>query len=135
MTNLEHIRVRDAMHQGIVTCTGDTPLTDIAALMASHRLHAVAVTDTEGGRPLGVVSALDVMGAISSGAELTAAQVAGTEPLAISSDERLQRAAQMMHEHAVSHLVVLEAASGKPVGVLSTLDLAAVYAESAKAAA
>jgi CBS domain-containing protein len=33
-----------------------------------------------------------------------------------------------MSEHGVSHLVVLDNAGGRPIGVLSTLDIAAAYA-------
>ena len=36
-----------------------------------------------------------------------------------------------MTEHGVAHLVVVDAASGYPVGILSTLDLAALYADEA----
>ncbi|MGA2925990.1 MAG: CBS domain-containing protein [Solirubrobacteraceae bacterium] len=48
--------------------------------------------------------------------------------LAISGDEPLVYAAQLMADRGVSHLVVLEPASGYPVGILSTLDVAAVFA-------
>ena len=48
------------------------------------------------------------------------------------TNEPLAGAAQLMIEHGVSHLVVREAASGYPVGVLSTLDIAAVYASGAR---
>lgn len=41
------------------------------------------------------------------------------------------RAAQLMVEHGVAHLIVLDAASGHPIGVISTLDVAAVYASGA----
>jgi CBS domain-containing protein len=95
--------------------------------MTTNRVHAVAITDPDGSRPSGVVSDLDVVAAIASGEEPTAAQVAATEPVAVSSVEPLHRAAQLMAEHGVSHLVVIEAASGQPIGVLSTVDLAAVY--------
>ena len=37
-------------------------------------------------------------------------------------------AAQLMSEHEVSHLVVVQPHSGHPVGVLSALDLAGVLA-------
>jgi CBS domain-containing protein len=126
---LDHIRVHDAMHQGILSCTRDAPLGEVAGIMAKHHVHAVAFADPESSRPAGVVSDLDVVAAIASGGEPTAAQAAATEPLAVSSDERLDRAAQLMAEHGVSHLVAVDAASGQPVGVLSTLDLAAVYAQ------
>jgi predicted transcriptional regulator len=66
--------------------------------------------------------------AVASKEEPAALQAVATEPLAVSADTPLDRAAQLMSEHGVSHLVVTDAASGYPVGVLSTIDIAAVYA-------
>jgi CBS domain-containing protein len=127
--SLPKVRVRDCMHVGILSCTTDAPLIEVAAIMAKHHVHAVAVKNGSGGRPIGVVSALDVIAALSAdGDDLTAAQAAATETVTVSSDAPLQEAVQLMTEHAVSHLVVLEAASGFPVGILSTLDVAAVFA-------
>lgn len=117
------------MHPGILSCPPDAPLGEVAGIMARHHVHAVAVSTENGARPDGVVSALDVVAAISSREEPTAAQAAATEPLTVSADQRLDRAAQLMAEHSVSHLVVLDAADGHPIGVLSTLDIASVYAE------
>ena len=116
------------MHHGILSCASDAPLGEVAGVMASHHVHAVAVTNGQGRRPVGIASALDVVAAAATGEEPTALQVACTEPLTVSADESLQRAAQLMTEHAVSHLVVVEPASGYPVGVLSTLVIAAAYA-------
>jgi CBS domain-containing protein len=39
--------------------------------------------------------------------------------------ETLERAAQLMTEHGSAHLVVDDPETGRPVGVLSTLDIAA----------
>jgi CBS domain-containing protein len=125
---LDHIRVQDVMHHGILSCAGDAPVGEVAGIMAKHHVHAVAVTNGEDSRPVGVVSALDVVAAAASGDETTALQAAATEPVAVSADESLHRAAQLMSEHAVSHLVVLDAANGHPIGILSTLDVATVYA-------
>ena len=124
---LEHIRVHDVMHPGILGCAPDTPLGEVAAIMAKHRVHAVLANGDSTHAP-GVVSDLDVVAAITTRPEPTAARIAATEPLAVSSAERLDRAARLMAEHGVSHLVVVDSAGGQPVGVLSTLDLAAVYA-------
>ena len=129
MLKLDHIRVGDVMHAGILRCAPDATLRDVAEIMATHRVHAVAISDHQSDRPRGVVSDLDVMAAMGSGVQPTAGQTATTEPLAVSSEERLARAAQLMAEHSVSHLVVADAADGHPVGVLSTLDIAAVYAQ------
>lgn len=125
---LDHIRVHDVMHHGILGCEGDAPLAEVAGIMARHRVHAVAIGNGELERPAAIVSDLDVVAAIATGVEPNAGQSAATEPLTVSSDERLDRAAQLMAEHRISHLVVLDAAGGHPVGVLSTLDVATVYA-------
>lgn len=95
--------------------------------MASHKVHAVAVTGNAN-RPIGIVSDLDMVAAAADAEDATALQVAATEPLSISTAEPLHRAAQMMAEHGTSHLVVVDASSGYPSGVLSTLDVAAAYA-------
>ena len=128
-SRLSHVRVRDCMHHGVLSCDPDDPLRDVAAIMANHRVHAVLITDREGGRPHGVVSDLDVAAAAARGDDqATAQEVAGPEPLTVSSDAPVQDAARMMSEHRVSHLVVVDAASGCPAGVISTLDLATIFA-------
>ncbi len=98
--------------------------------MAKHRVHAVAVSGGEAGRPAGIVSDLDVVAAAATGDDPNALQAAGTEPLTVSANESLRGAAQLMAEHSIAHLVVVDAASGFPIGILSTLDIAAVYAGS-----
>jgi CBS domain-containing protein len=127
---LGHVRVGDCMHHGIVSCASDAPLGEVAGVMAKHRIHAVAITNGTGRRPVGIASDLDVVAAAATGQEPNARQVASTEPLAVSADDSLTHAAQLMSEHAVSHLVVLDGAAGYPVGILSTLDIVAVYAGS-----
>ena len=120
------------MHAGFVTCAADTPLRDVARMMAEHRIHCVAVPDIEGTETLawGIVSDFDIVGAAAAGSVegRTAADVAASEALAISDDDVLARAVQLMNEHRASHLVVVGAATGRPVGVLSTLDVAGLLA-------
>jgi CBS domain-containing protein len=127
-SRLSRIRVRDCMHHGLLSCGPDDPLVDVAATMANHRVHAVLISDRVGGRPLGVVSDLDVLAAVARGEDRrTARDAAGREPLTISSDAPVQEAARLMSERAVSHLVVVDSASGYPAGVISTLDVASIY--------
>jgi CBS domain-containing protein len=125
---LEHVRVADAMHAGVVTCAADTPLRDVARIMVEHHIHCVAIPDIEGKglAAWGIVSDLDIVGAAAAGSVdgRTAGDIAASEALAISDDDVLDRAVQLMSEHDVAHLVVVGAASGRPVGVLSTLDVA-----------
>ena len=57
-------------------------------------------------------------------ADQTAGATAATPLLTIRPDETVQRAAQLMTEHGITHLVVVDAGH-RPVGVISTLDVAA----------
>ncbi len=126
-----HARVRDAMHAGVVTCSPDTPVREIARMMASHRIHAVVMTlPVERGMPVtwSVVSALDLVSGCLADEEMCAADVAASEPVSVSTDDTLERAAQLMVEHAVEHLIVVNAQNGRPAGVLSTLGIARLLA-------
>jgi CBS domain-containing protein len=129
---LEHVRVADVMHPGIVACTADTPLRDVARIMAEHRIHCVAIVDVEGAGAgaWGIVSDLDLVGAAAAGGvdAPTAGDVAAREARTISDDDVVERAVQLMSEDQVAHLVVVGAATGRPVGVLSTLDVAGLLA-------
>ncbi|MGO9497919.1 MAG: CBS domain-containing protein [Solirubrobacteraceae bacterium] len=44
MPSLRHATVADAMHPGIVSCPAEATLSDVARLMATHRVHCIAVT-------------------------------------------------------------------------------------------
>jgi CBS domain-containing protein len=126
---LAHIRIADAMHTGIITTDPTTPLRAVARLMADNRVHAIAIADPAGAsRPYGFVSALDVAAAAAGDVDETAGQAAATEAVTVGSSESLDRAARLMVEHGVGHLVVIDAASGYPCGILSALDVAAAYA-------
>jgi CBS domain-containing protein len=107
----DRVRVGDCMHAGIVSCATDAPLSEVARIMGDHRVHAVAVADLVHGRPYGIwrlVSHMDVVAAIATGEDVLAHEVAATEAQTISADDPLERAAQLMSEHAVSHLVVVD---------------------------
>jgi CBS domain-containing protein len=125
-------RVGDWMHAGVVSCPTDASLTEVARVMSDHRVHAVAVADIEHGRPWGtwhMVSDAALMAAIASGEPMTAVQIAGPDAYSISAGESVHKAAALMVEHRVSHLVVVHEAAGYPIGIISTIDVAAAYAE------
>jgi CBS domain-containing protein len=125
-------RVADAMTTGLISCAPETPLKAVAELMTRNRIHAVYVfdygyEDDETTELWGLVSDLDVVAAARAGiAGRTAGQTAVTPLVTVASDDRLERAAELMAEKGVSHLAVLDPISKRPVGVLSTLDVARV---------
>ena len=57
-----------------------------------------------------------------------AGEAAGTPAVTIESDAPLRRAAQLMREYGIAHLVVVDPDAGTPLGVISTLDLARIIA-------
>ena len=129
-SGLDQTAVREAMHEGVLSCSADTPLSSVAELMAARGVHCIVVTGADDLAVWGVISDLDLVAA--AGVRNLDAQSAGasaaTPALTIHPGDTLQRAAQMMTEHAVAHLLVVDDTSGEPVGVLSTLDLARVLA-------
>jgi CBS domain-containing protein len=127
-----HLQVSEAMHRGVLTCSRDASLARVAELMATHRVHCVVVTDDgqEGDSLWGLVSDLDLVAAASVRdlEHQSAGATAATEALTISPEETLQRAAQLMTEHGTAHLVVVDP-KRRPVGILSTLDVATALGE------
>ena len=128
---LGRARVRDAMQLGLFHCEPDDDAASVARTMAEQSIHCVVVAgivrrDHAGDRlAWGIVSDMDLMRALRPGAEeATAAEVAGTEIVTVSPLESLAAAVQLMDEHETAHLVVVSPDTGRPVGMLSTLDVA-----------
>jgi len=129
---LERALVEDVMHRGILSCGPEDDLATIARTMADNHVHAVVVSGIEptacGGERLtwGLISALDLATATLAGADSDAGELASTEIVTVEMGERLGRAAQLMAEHQLTHLIVVSGA--RPVGIVSTLDVAACLA-------
>jgi CBS domain-containing protein len=124
------------MHPGMISCPPETPLRTVARMMASYRVHAIVVhahdVPLPGGDAWGVVTDADlVRAALDNGVDvLTAKQVAATPAVIVFSSDPLERAMQLMAEHEVTHVIVVERHSGRPIGVLSTLDVARALSSS-----
>jgi CBS domain-containing protein len=126
---LAGLRVVDAMHPGLITCSPEDSLRTVARLMSTYRVHAVLVItghDGAGGDGWGVISDAALLRAADEGSidEVSAGSVAATPVRSISSSDGLGAVVRLMIEHDVSHVVVVESHSKRPIGVLSTLDVA-----------
>ena len=118
--------VGEAMTHGVINCPPETPLRMVARMMATHRVHAVAV---HGELDWGVVSDLDLVAAASFDLdERTAGQASSSPALTVRADDSLEHAAQLMAENETAHLIVVDNVAGRPIGVLSTLDVARTIA-------
>ena len=121
------------MRPRVLTCDPGTLLVAVARRMASEHVHAIVVlpetVNPDGEvarRPWAVVTDHDVLRSAASAADQTAGDVATGEVLLAHPDEPLPDVAQRMLEHGTSHAVVVEPRTGRPVGVLSTLDIAGI---------
>jgi predicted transcriptional regulator len=123
------VAVSEVMHAGFVGCAFETPLTTVAQLMAEHRVHCIVgfgdVTEDDTS-VWGLVSDIDVVSALATGERtLTAGQIAATEVVTVKPFDSIRHAAQLMRDHGVSHLLVADPRWDRPLGVVSTLDIAA----------
>jgi CBS domain-containing protein len=125
----QHARVAEAMRHGILSCPFDASLRDAARTMSLHHVHTIVVTDPADGSLWGILSDSALLSALlDDGGERSLREVADRDLSTISTDEPLAVAAQLMRERGIAHLVVRDAQSGRPTGMLSTLDVAGILA-------
>ena len=130
---LTDLRVGEAMNDGVLTCAREASLSEVARVMTEHSVHCIVVRNDSGdGGPFwGVVSDLDLVAAatVRDLDDQTAGGTAASPIVMVTPMETLERAAQLMTEHGTAHLVVVDVGVLEPVGVISTLDIAAALAE------
>lgn len=133
-SRIRELRVGDAMHRGVFTCERETALSEVAETMAREFVHCIVVRSGSGdaGPPWGIVSDLDLVAAatVRDLDRQTAGGSAATPVVTVTPDETLERAAQLMTEHGTSHLIVVD--HERPLGVISTLDLATTLAKESR---
>jgi CBS domain-containing protein len=132
MPTFDNSRVGDIMRYGVISCSPQAELRDVARTMVANHIHAVIVEldESDNGWPSwGVVSDLDVLGtAHPGGVDMIAGEAAATPAVMVTPGDSLARAAQLMREHETSHLIVVDRTTGQPLGVISTLDIAGALA-------
>lgn len=133
MRGLDHATVSDAMHPGILSCDPDASLQDVARLMAAHHVHCVAVmgiAHEAAGEKLvwGIISDIDLLRAGIGGEDANAASLALDPIISVEPTMLLREAGKLMLSHKANHVVVIDPELQRPIGILSTLDIAGVLA-------
>jgi CBS domain-containing protein len=131
----ETATVGDAMSRGVISCPPETPLRVVARMMATFGVHAIFVfegssEDDEAPQLWAVVSDLDLVAATRLDLDaVTAGATAVTPLVSIAADRSIEEAGSLMSQYGIAHLAVTERDSRRPIGVLSTLDVARSVAD------
>ncbi len=126
--------VGDAMSRGVISVPPETPLRVVARMMTTFHVHAIFVfehvdEDDEAPRLWAVVSDLDLVAAAQGDiATQTAGATAVTPLVTVSANSALTDAAGLMAQHGIAHLAVTDPETSRPIGVISTLDIAQAVA-------
>src|SRR5271166_3706349 len=101
-------RVADAMRHGILSCNAGASVREAARTMSLHHVHTILVIDPADDSPIGVLSDRALLDALLDGgaADRALAEVVDRKIEAISSDEHLSVAAELMRDRGTAHLVV-----------------------------
>ena len=126
--------VADAMSRGIISVPPETPLRTVARMMSTFHVHAIFVfehtdEDDEARRLWAVVSDLDLVAATQLDLDRQTAGATAVTPLVtVSSNRAMAEAASLMAQHGIAHLAVTDPDTRRPIGVISTLDIAQAVA-------
>jgi CBS domain-containing protein len=130
----ELVTVGEVMSRGVISCPPETPLRVVARLMATYGVHAIFVfehadEDDEAPQLWAVVSDLDLVAATQLDLDvLTAGATAVTPLVAVATDRSIAEAGSLMAQYGTAHLAATDPDSRRPVGVISTLDIARALA-------
>ena len=130
----ETATVGDAMSHGVISCPPETPLRVVARMMSTYGVHAIFVfehanEDDEAPQLWAVVSDLDLVAATRLDLDtLTAGASAVTPLVSVAADRSIAEAGALMSQYGIAHLAVIDPDSRRPIGVISTLDIARALA-------
>jgi len=122
--------VADVMSHGLVSCRESTTVGQAARVMTERQVRALVVVRADG-RPLGVVTGTDLLPLVGTdGRDLAVAGLMHA-PITIGPAASLREAADLMLEHEIHRLIVVDPVDpdAVPLGVVATTDIVAEMAE------
>jgi uncharacterized membrane protein len=115
------VRVRELMRREVVTVDPDASITDAARIMRTAHVSSVMVNGEAG--PVGILTERDCVGLVADGANPAGTTVADrmtTNLITVSPATEVEVAAQLMAEHDIRHLPVVD--RGRLIGMMSLRD-------------
>jgi len=146
--------VADVMTRDPLTVTPETPLTEVIRMISERKISGLPVVD-DTGKLVGVISETDLMWRetgvkqppyimlldsviylenpgqyerdLHKALGQTVKEVMSQKPITVTPEKSLREAAQLMHDHKIHRLPVLDA-DGQVVGILTRGDVIRVMA-------
>jgi CBS domain-containing protein/uncharacterized membrane protein len=115
------MRVRDIMHRDVVTVGEHQTCADAARILRENRISSLVVNGRSG--PAGIITERDYVNLVADyqdPASVTVGQRMTTNLITVPSNADITDAAQLMAQHHIRHLPVVDA--GKLVGMISIRD-------------
>lgn len=127
---MPELTVRDCMHQGVISCSPETGLEEVASIMRERGISAVVVV--KDGMAAGLISKTDLVNAsyiqpyMRYWPGMAARHLMSTSVISIRPDASLGHALDLLRVHGIHRLVVSEPtpAGERLVGILSLTDVA-----------
>jgi arabinose-5-phosphate isomerase len=120
------LKVEDLMHRGsgLPCVTQDRPMREVIPIISGKRLGMTAVTD-DAGRLTGIITDGDLRRALQRWPDLLerpAEAIMTRGPRCIGKGELAAKAVQVMEQHAITSLLIVDG-GGRPEGVIHLHDL------------
>jgi CBS domain-containing protein len=127
------MQVREIMSGGLVCCTAETSLADVARLMADHNCGEIPVVGPGDSRhPIGVVTDRDITcRAVAQGKnpfELTARDCMSSPVVTVMAEAPLEDCCRLMEQKQVRRIPVVDE-QGDCCGIVSQADIARIASE------
>ena len=124
---MESMKVLDAMTKNVLVLPITATLTDAAKLMKDKKISACPIL--EKGKAVGIITTTDILNIFASGQKerhldpWTPVSDCMSKPvIKISSNDSLTKAAKIMADRHIHHLIVADN-EDKVLGILSSLDI------------
>lgn len=137
---MPELSVRECMHEGVISCTPETSLDEVAVTMRAEHISAVVVVTD--GLAAGVISQTDLVNIafvepyVRYWRGMTARHIMSSPVVSVRPDTPLDEALELLRERRIHRLVVTVPTAGgeRPVGILSMTDVARVLGQASAAA-
>ncbi len=113
-----NVKIDDLMVKSVMAANPRQSVGSVRDTMNAHRIHSMPVLDEEG-RPLGIVTATDVLSSDKDQTEVRHVMSTDVKTVPQYGDPSL--AARIMRNHRIHHLLVTH--EQKVVGIVSSFDL------------